>query len=272
MVDPGPRGCSGRKKRFWKWAVIGVLSVVTGVGGAYVSGLWVPNGRAAGAYAVRGVDVSHHQGKIDWAAVASDGIGFAYIKATEGRDLQDSGFRENWKQSADQHLPRGAYHFFTLTTPGKAQADNFLATVPVDPTALPPAVDLEFGGNNSSRPSVEAFHAELDTFLERLRRAYGKEPVLYTDEEFYQQYLKHYPIQRLWIASTLTEPRPPFAHAWLFWQFTAQGRVRGIGTLVDLDVFAQDAPALHALDAPTVSGDTVSAGKTPDDLARTIGQ
>jgi lysozyme len=217
---------------------------------AYVSGRWVPNERAARAYAVRGIDVSHHQGKIDWAAVASDGIGFAYIKATEGGDRQDNRFAENWREISGQPLRRGAYHFFTLTTSGKAQADNFLAAVPVDTFALPPAVDLEFGGNSSFRPDVAAFRAELTAFLARLRLVYRQEPVVYTDEAFYAHYLANYPIARLWIASTMRKPRGSFAHSWLFWQFTAQGRIRGIQTHVDIDVFADNAAAFQALVAP----------------------
>lgn len=235
-----------RRGRRWKFAVVGLLLAAAGMGVAYRVGWWIPNGWAAGAYTVRGVDVSHYQGRIDWKAVASEGIGFAYIKATEGSDWRDSYFVENWKQSAAQRIPRGAYHFFRLTASGKAQAENFLATVPVDPGAMPPVVDLELGGNSSDRPRVEALRAELDTLLSRLRQAYGKEPVLYTDEEFYRSYLVGYPIRRLWISSLIMRPPAFAASSWLFWQFTERGRVRGIETLVDIDVFAKDAAAFQA--------------------------
>ncbi len=46
-------------------------------------------------YPVRGIDVSHHQKSIDWENVADQGIAFAYIKATEGRDFKDSRFLFN---------------------------------------------------------------------------------------------------------------------------------------------------------------------------------
>ncbi len=46
--------------------------------------------------AVSGIDVSHHQGAIDWQAVASAGIDFAYAKATEGSQFVDGQFASNW--------------------------------------------------------------------------------------------------------------------------------------------------------------------------------
>jgi lysozyme len=44
---------------------------------------------------VIGVDVSGHQGDIDWPSLAAGGVGFAYIKATEGGDFRDTYFQEN---------------------------------------------------------------------------------------------------------------------------------------------------------------------------------
>ena len=52
---------------------------------------------------VRGIDVSHHQGAIDWQAVARDGVQFAYLKATEGTTFTDPAY-------ADQHLGAGSGH------------------------------------------------------------------------------------------------------------------------------------------------------------------
>ena len=48
-------------------------------------------------YPVRGIDVSHHQGAIDWTAVAADDVAFAYLKASEGGDHRDRRFAANWR-------------------------------------------------------------------------------------------------------------------------------------------------------------------------------
>ena len=58
------------------------------------------DGRAPDAYAVHGIDVSRWQGPVDWPAVRSAGIAFAYIKATEGGDHADPRFPDNWQGAA----------------------------------------------------------------------------------------------------------------------------------------------------------------------------
>jgi len=224
-----------------------VLASLGMAGVAYLTGIWKSTLRAASSYPVRGVDVSNHQGEVNWPMVASDKIVFAYMKATEGGDFKDQRFAENWKKAAASGVVRGAYHFFTFKTPGKTQAENFIATVPRDPSALPPAVDLEFPGNGKSRPSVAEFRRELDDFLKRLRNRFRTEPVIYTSAQFYDPYLKGYPLKRLWIRDTFFAPRPPGGGRWLFWQFTDKGRVRGIRGEVDLNVFSGQLPDLKGM-------------------------
>src|SRR5215813_13726549 len=92
-------------------------------------------------YEVIGVDVSRHQGPIDWRMLAGSGVNFAYIKATEGAAFRDSHFTTNWSEAAIAGVPRGAYHFLTQCRSGADQAQNFIATVPRDPQALPHVID-----------------------------------------------------------------------------------------------------------------------------------
>jgi lysozyme len=73
---------------------------------------WLPHYRPTLRPGERyGIDVSHHQGPIDWSEVATDDIAFAYIKTTEGSDVIDYRFGENWAGAAGAGLDRGAYHF-----------------------------------------------------------------------------------------------------------------------------------------------------------------
>ncbi len=62
-------------------------------------------------YPVHGIDVSKFQGEIDWNAVASSGVKFAWIKATEGGDRADERFQANWTGAKTAGVPHGAYHF-----------------------------------------------------------------------------------------------------------------------------------------------------------------
>lgn len=83
-------------------------------------------------YPLRGVDVSHHQGQIDWPKVAKSDIAFAILKATEGGDLVDDSFASNLAGARAAGLAVGVYHFFTFCRSGADQAKNFLAVVPRD--------------------------------------------------------------------------------------------------------------------------------------------
>ncbi|MEH6420683.1 glycoside hydrolase family 25 protein [Pseudomonas sp. CGJS7] len=198
-------------------------------------------------YPLRGIDVSHHQGAIDWPAVARDDVAFAYLKASEGGDHRDRRFTENWRQARAAGIAVGAYHFFTFCRDGAEQARNFIEAVPVQADALPPAVDLEFGGNCGQRPEPAAMRAQLDAFLRPTEAAYGKPAVLYVTPEFFDAYHPVLPQRPLWRRSILHAPDA--RAAWTLWQYHNRARVEGIVGPVDLNVFAGDATAFARLRA-----------------------
>lgn len=186
-------------------------------------------------YPLRGIDVSHHQGRIDWSRVAADDVAFAYLKATEGGDYRDDAFARNWDAARAAGLAVGAYHFFTFCRPGAEQADNVLATVPAAADALPLVVDLEFGGNCGRVPAPADLRGELDAFLARVEPARGRRVVFYVTAEFLDAYGAALPPRALWRRSLLREPEP--LARWVLWQYHNRGRVDGIDGPVDLDVF-----------------------------------
>jgi lysozyme len=224
-----------------------VGAAIVASGALYWFGIWIPNEPSKKEFAIRGIDVSHHQHAIEWPAVKRAGMQFAYIKATEGADYKDPDFGRNWTESAVAGIPHGAYHFFTLETPGKLQAANFLAVVPAEAGALPPAIDLEFSGYNlKRRPPREDFAKELAAFYDALLIHYQQVPVIYTAYDFKDQYLKKMPIERLWFREILTHPRIG-DERWTFWQFSARGRVKGVSKPVDLNVFSGDRTAFDSI-------------------------
>lgn len=196
---------------------------------------WVPQWRPPLRDGERyGIDVSAHQGRIDWTAVAADGIEFAYVKATEGGDFADARFDANWTGAAEAGLDRGAYHFFTLCTPGAAQARHFLAVAPPDPAALPPAVDLELAGNCGDRPGARELDRELDRFLFLVEDAWGEEALLYVGDDWEERYPGRERMGRpLWLRRFLLRPS---AEAWWVWQLHGRAHVDGVEGGVDLDV------------------------------------
>jgi lysozyme len=197
---------------------------------------------SASQFPVRGIDVSHHQGVIDWAKVKASGQAFVFIKATEGADFRDTRFAENWQGARAAGMVTGAYHFFTFCSPGLAQAENFLAVAPLDTPALPLSVDVEFTGNCVGWESVAAIRRELVAFVEYVRSRAGHVPLLYTTEEVRAELVPTalHP-QRLWLRSLWGQPSDSIE--WQFWQYSDSGNVVGITNSVDLNVFAGQGPA-----------------------------
>lgn len=161
---------------------------------------------------------------------------FAYIKATEGGDHRDPRFAGNWAAAGRVRIARGAYHFFTLCRSGADQAANFIATVPLDPAALPPVIDLEFGGNCAARPSISALMAELAAFIRPVEARFGKPVTLYLTREFDAAYDLSTRVNRpLWLRRLVLEPDWA-ARPWTIWQTSSFRRVSGITGQVDWNV------------------------------------
>lgn len=185
----------------------------------------------------RGVDVSHHQGAIDWRRVAGDDISFAYLKATEGSTFTDPRFAENWAGARAAGLTVGGYHYFTLCSPPEPQADHFVATlaaVGADRRSLPPVVDLELIGNCDPPPDRATMLTAARAFIDRVESATGREVVVYFHPDFEAAYsLVDELDRRLWVRRVGAR-RPP--GDWWLWQRSDRAEVAGIATPVDLDV------------------------------------
>jgi lysozyme len=200
-----------------------------------------------GEFPLRGIDVSHHQGRIDWQRVAADDVAFAIIKATEGGDHVDDAFAQNLREARAAGLAVGAYHFFTFCRPGADQAKNFISQVPRDERLLPPVVDIEFHGNCPRRPSPDELNTELLAFLGPVEAAYGKPAILYVTDDAAAVYSAHVPVRRRWLRSL---QGPLGEDGWVYWQYLDTGRVDGIDGDVDLNVLDGGPAALTELFAP----------------------
>jgi lysozyme len=198
---------------------------------------------AAPRMPVQGIDVSSHQGDIDWHAVKRAGITFAYLKTTEGGDYADKKFFEYWKEAKEAGVRRGAYHFMYWCRPADQQALFFMVNIPNDADALPPVLDLEWNFESPScgieLPRAKAIPM-IKTLLEAMEARTGKRPIIYTDAGFYQDILAggafaDYPF---WLRATGTAPEKIYpGRAWTFWQFSATGRIPGIRGDVDRNTF-----------------------------------
>ena len=193
---------------------------------------------------IHGIDVAKYQGEIDWNAVKAAGIGFAFIKATEGGDRMDDKFQANWAGAKAAGVARGAYHFSYWCTPMEVQFEAFRRVVPVDPDAMPPVLDLEWNFQSPTCPkkvSKEVALSEISKWVRLAEQHYRKKPILYVEIPFYRDILSggefsDYP---LWLRSVAAPPQVRYPNRrWAFWQYSDRARVPGIGPKVDKNVFA----------------------------------
>ncbi|EQA53169.1 glycoside hydrolase family 25 protein [Leptospira kmetyi] len=199
-------------------------------------------------YPIRGIDVSNHQGRIDWTNVPKSEVSFVFIKASEGGDFQDKSFTYNWKLAKANGFSVGAYHFFTLCKSGKEQAENFISTVPKEADSLPPVVDLEFVGNCKERPSIENVSQEIRDFLNRVDSYYGKKTILYLTYEFIDRYIgEDFQDHGVWIRDIFKHPNTFSDQRWIFWQYHSRARLPGISGPVDLNVWYGSPEDLNSL-------------------------
>lgn len=190
-------------------------------------------------FSIRGIDVSHHQGNINWeklskARIGDDPISFVFIKATEGQSFLDENFNDNFYQAREFGFLRGAYHYFKPNVSAQSQAKYFLKQVHLEGGDLPPVLDIEETGN--LRPS-ELQKAVL-MWLRLVEKEYKVSPIIYTNYKFKLGYLntKDFDKYPYWIAHYYVHSLT-YKGAWKFWQHTDCGRLDGIKEKVDLNIY-----------------------------------
>lgn len=186
-----------------------------------------------------GIDVSHFQGDIDWRAVKTDGVQFAYIKASEGITITDPKLVANWGGAHTNDIIIGGYHLFTPDDNGVKQAENYLNSIHSVTSSysgrLRPVLDIE------SIPKAQLSRAlpHIKEWLDTVESALQCRPLIYTspdswDREFPGDFTKY----ELWLADYSPSPTLPDGwRQWAFWQHTDKGKISGITKDVDLDFY-----------------------------------
>lgn len=214
------------------------------------SGLAEENGRFAYAEdgetrSLTGIDVSEHQGAIDWNAVASDGIGFAFIRignrgATEGAIYLDERYVENMNGATEAGIPVGVYFFSQAVTAEEAreEADFVLAMLGDTELAYPvvydhePVSGIEGRADGLSRAQMTE---NARAFCSRISEA-GFEPMIYGNKRDIARFdLSQLEGIDVWFAEYGAAP-PSGQFDFTIWQYTNDGAVAGVSTAVDLNI------------------------------------
>lgn len=190
-------------------------------------------------YNVRGIDISHYQTNIKWeklrnASINNDPVRFVIIKATEGQDLYDDDFNDNFFQAKENDFIRGAYHFFVPGVDPVKQANFYLHQVHLVPGDLPPVLDIEKDGKLLKKQ----LQKDVKKWLDIVEAKYGVKPILYTSYKFKKDFLddpvfNEYPY---WIAHYYIN-KLEYKGDWIMWQHTDCGKVDGIKGFVDCNIF-----------------------------------
>ena len=192
-------------------------------------------------YEIHGIDISHHQGKIDWRTLRDKGlidelpVRFVMIKATEGASRVDENYDENFRQAREYGFTRGAYHFYSVYSSAKDQAEFFIKHAKLEKGDLPPVLDVEHKPKNQTD---EAFKASVLEWLKIIEDHYGVKPIIYTYYKFKMQYLsdKVFDSYPYWIAHYYVG-KVEYTGPWKFWQHTDAGRLPGIHGEVDFNIY-----------------------------------
>lgn len=230
---------------------------------------------------IQGIDISKHQGEVDFVQVGGAGLRFVYCKATEGaadsdgNGYLDPSFRANWARLVDPatngRLLRGAYHFARPDNTsrgcgragGVAEAEWFCKVLRevghYGQGCLPPALDYEKNNDCSAADNIAWIRGFLDTVEQQL----GRKAVIYIGPNICESQLggtDAFVGELLWTvtwSATSLQPRPmptggkPWA--WTFWQWSAggssnfYGQVPGLTGACDINRFNGDEAALEVL-------------------------
>jgi lysozyme len=146
-----------------------------------------PQGGAASADAtVAGIDVSSHQGNVDWQAQWNAGVRFAYVKATEGLNYISPYLGQQYNGSYQVGMIRGAYHFaLPDKSSGAEQANYFVDHAggwSPDGRTLPGALDIEYNpyGDQCYGMAGDPMNAWIKDFVDTYHARTGRWPVIYT--------------------------------------------------------------------------------------------
>ena len=202
------------------------------------NGIKIYNTCIPDGYSVYGIDISHHQGKINWEKFKEENpkelpVKFVYMKACEGSDHKDTRFDTNWEQAKENNFTRGAYHYFSPYSTGLAQAEMFIKTVKLENGDLPPMIDVEEKPENKT-----TFMQELKIFITKIEEHYGMKPIIYSSKKYKKRYLddKFFDRYPTWIAHYYVDSLEVDQN-WTFWQCSDRGRLPGISKNVDINIF-----------------------------------
>lgn len=195
---------------------------------------------------MKGIDVSKHQGKIDWQKVKNASVEFAMIRAGYGRydNQKDPQFEANYAGAKSVGIPVGAYHYSYAKTveQAKAEAQTFLGWIKGKTFEFPVAFDIE--DNSQVNLGKQLISDMIRAFCETVEAA-GYYVSVYANKDWLVNRIdedckKKYDT---WLAEWRSG-EPTYTGTYGMWQYTSSGEVNGITGRVDMNMSYKDYPAI----------------------------
>ena len=194
----------------------------------------------------QGIDVSYHNGTLDWSTIKAAGVDFAILRAayrgygTEGTLVRDAKFAEYMQGAMSQGIPVGAYIYSQAITTAEAvqEANYILNIVRGYSLDLPIVFDYEFAGVKSGRLDSAWSSGKLNkskmtdialAFCDTIKNA-GYDAMVYANKTFLSKNLDHEVIENagyeIWLAHYTTNTN--YTGDYKIWQYTSSGKIPGI--------------------------------------------
>jgi lysozyme len=213
---------------------------------------------------IKGIDISHHQGNVDFQRIKAAGIQFVMLKATEGVNYIDPCFKSNAAAALAAGLPIGVYHFLRAGSVENQVRDCLAAIKPYKIT-WPVAVDVEH--NELLTMNRDKLTSVVLDFCARIKAA-GYQPMVYSNYNWLYCSKRldvdriraaHIPIWMAWYSNATPDNTDRSALCDM-WQYASDGKVDGITSNgLDMNVSYRDfAPAAFKCD--TTSDMTIKHG------------
>lgn len=198
---------------------------------------------------MKGIDVSHHQGNIDWPTVKRDaGIGFVIMKAMfENGHTVESTFNRNYDGAAG--LQRGAYLYTIATSIDAAQKEAVDFVRILNGRRLEYGVWLDLEDNRIKRLGKQGLTQVIDAQARIINDA-GYRVGVYSNPSWYLNVIDGKELSKrydMWIAryplpdnGTIKPNKAPTAYNAKIWQYSSKGRIPGIKGNCDLDIEMTD--------------------------------
>ena len=194
----------------------------------------------------KGIDISRHQGAIDWSRVKSDDISFAILRAGYGKSIsqKDERFERNYAGCIGNDIHVGAYWYSYAVSTAEARQESEACLRAIDGKKFAYPIYFDIEDKTQSGLSRQTLEDITRTFCEHLESAgywvgiYSYKAFL--ESKFSADFLKRYAV---WVAHTGVK-ETNFKYPYGIWQYSHTGNVKGIQSDVDMNYCYQDYPAM----------------------------